>query len=390
MHNNNHKPATIGIHGRQDKSYLAATYPIYQTSTFGFEKSDDIPAIIDGETPDSYVYSRLGNPTARNVEERLALLEHAEDAILFNSGMAAITATLMANLKAGDTLVASRPVYGGTYHLITELLPRYGVKTLFLEAEQLYDLKRYAPDATVVYFETPANPTCMVLSMPNIVRAAHEVGALIIADNTFASPINQNPLDWNVDIVLHSATKYLGGHSDLIAGVVMSSHEHMTTIAEYHTIFGGNISPMVAFLLDRSLKTLKARVDLNNRNACEVAKFFLSEPKVKKVYYPGLEGTSDYNYAKRQMRGFGGMLALEFADAESAKTFVDSLQIAFNAVSLGGVETLVTIPGMSTHLHVSDEEKQIARVTPATVRFSIGLEDVSDLIADFEQALAKI
>jgi cystathionine beta-lyase/cystathionine gamma-synthase len=389
MHNG-HKPATIGIHGRKDKSYLAATYPIYQTSTFGFEKSDDIPDVIDGKTPDTYVYSRLGNPTARNVEERLALLEHAEDAMLFNSGMAAVTAALMSNLRAGDTLVASRPVYGGTYHLITEILPRYGVRTVFLEAEQLYDLKHYAPDATVVFFETPANPTCMVLSMPNIVRAAHEVGALIIADNTFASPINQNPLDWKVDIVLHSATKYLGGHSDLIAGVVMAKQQLITALSEYHTIFGGSISPMVAFLLDRSLKTLKARVDLHNKNARRIAEFFTHETKVKQVYYPGLEDSCDYEYAKRQMRGFGGMLAIELADADSAKTFVDSLEIAFNAVSLGGVETLVTIPAMSTHLHVSEEEKNVARVTPATVRLSIGLEDVSDLIADFEQALAKI
>lgn len=389
MHNE-HKPATIGIHGRIDKSYLAATYPIYQTSTFGFEKSDDIPARFNGEVPDSYVYSRVGNPTVRNVEERLALLEHAEDAILFNSGMAAITAALMSNLQAGDKLVASRPVYGGTYHLMTEILPRYGIKTIFLEAEQLYDLKHHVPDATVVFFETPANPTCMVLSMPNIVRAAHEIGALTISDNTFASPINQNPLDWNVDIVLHSATKYLGGHSDLIAGVVMGKQQHITAINEYHTIFGGNISAMVAFLLDRSLKTLKVRVDLHNQNAAQVAQFFVNEAKIKQVYYPGLEGTCDYEYAKRQMRGFGGMLAIEFADAELAKTFVDSLQIAFNAVSLGGVETLVTIPAMSTHLHVGEEEKTIARVSPATVRFSVGLEDISDLIADFEQALAKI
>ena len=389
MHNG-HKPATIGIHGRKDKSYLAATYPIYQTSTFGFEHSDDIPAVIDGETPDAYVYSRLSNPTARNVEERLARLEHAADAILFNSGMAAITATLMANLQEGDTLVASRPVYGGTYHLMMTILPRYGIKTVFLEAEQLYDLKHYAPDAAVVFFETPANPTCMVYSIPDIVQAALEIEALIVADNTFASPINQNPLDWHVDIVLHSATKYLGGHSDLIAGVVMGSQQHIDALSEYHTIFGGRISPMVAFLLDRSLKTLKVRVDAINKNAAQVARFFVNERKIKQVYYPGIEGTCDYDYAKRQMHGFGGMLAIELADAKSAKTFVDSLQIAFNAVSLGGVEALVTIPAMSTHLHVNDEEKAIARVTPATVRLSLGLEDIDDLIADFEQALAKL
>jgi cystathionine beta-lyase/cystathionine gamma-synthase len=384
------KPATIGIHGRRDKAYNAATFPIYLTSTFGFEHSEDIPAIIDGEIPDAYIYSRLGNPTVRNVEERLAMLEHAEYALLFNSGMAAVTAAVMANLEEGDLVAASRPIYGGSYHLFKEVLPRFGVKTIFLEAEQLYQLKNHAPEAKIVFFETPANPTCLVLDIQAIVAAAQEVGAMTIVDNTLASPINQNPLDWGVDIVLHSATKYLAGHSDVIAGAVMSSTENIAAIKELRMVFGGSMSPLTAFLLDRSLKTLKVRVDAHNRNAQAIAEFFASDKRVKNVYFPGLKGNVDYAIAKRQMRGFGGTMAIDLADAEAAMTFTDSLHLAFNAVSLGGVESLVTIPALSTHLHVDEEEKRIARVTPSTVRISIGIEDISDLLADFEQALAKI
>lgn len=384
------KPATIGIHGRKDKSYNAATFPIYQTSTFGFEHSEQIPGIIDGQIPDAYIYSRLGNPTVRNVEERLALLEHAEDALLFNSGMAAVTAAVLAQVEEGDLIAASRPLYGGTYHLFNHVLPRYGVKTIFLEAEQLYQLKNYAPEAKIVFFETPANPTCLVLDIEAIVAAAQEIGALTIVDNTFASPINQNPLDFGVDVVLHSATKYLGGHSDLIAGAVMSSTAHITAMMEYRMIFGGNMSPLSAFLLDRSLKTLQVRVDAHNRNAMTIAEFFASDKRVKQVYFPGLKGTTDYEIAKRQMHGFGAMMAIDLADAEAAMSFTDSLKLVFNAVSLGGVESLVTIPALSTHLHVDEEEKRIARVSPATVRISVGIEDVNDLIGDFEQALATI
>jgi cystathionine beta-lyase/cystathionine gamma-synthase len=384
------KPATIGIHGRKDKAYNAATFPVYQTSTFGFEHSEDIPATIDGAMPDAYIYSRLGNPTVRNVEERLALLEHAEDALLFNSGMAAVTTAVMSNLEAGDMIAASRPIYGGSYHLFNHVLPRYGVKTVFLKAEELYQLKNHAPEAKLVFFETPANPTCLVLDMQAIVQAAHEIGAMTIVDNTFASPINQNPLDWGVDIVLHSATKYLGGHSDMIAGAVMSSKEQIVAISELRMVFGGSLSPLTAFLLDRSLKTLQVRVDAHNRNAQLLADFFASDKRIKQLYFPGLKGTVDYEIAKRQMHGFGGMMAIDLADAESAMVFTDSLQLAFNAVSLGGVESLVTIPALSTHLHVDEEEKRIARVTPATVRISVGIEDISDLIDDFEQALAKI
>ncbi len=387
---NDLKQATLGIHGRIEEKFLPATYPIFQTSTFGFHKSEEMPAAFRGEIPDAHIYTRLTNPTVRNVEERLAPLEHAEAALLFASGMSAITAVLMGYLQQGDLLVSSRPVYGGTHHLIADMLGRWGVRTRFLDEDELYDLETHAPDASVVYIETPANPTCMVLSLPQIVEAARKVGATTVVDNTFASPINQNPLDLGVDIVVHSATKYLGGHSDVIAGAVMTSAELMEPIAENRLIFGGSSSPLEAFLLDRSLKTLHMRVQQHNENAQKVAEFFADAMKIKQVYYPGLPGTADHEKARKQMRGFGGMVALEMESAEAAITFVDSLRLGFNAVSLGGVETLVTIPALSTHSKVAPEDLAIARVTPATVRISVGVEHIDDLIADFKQALMRV
>jgi cystathionine gamma-synthase len=389
MHNQQN-PATIGIHGRTEEKYLPATYPIFQTSTFGFHTSEEMPAAFRGEVPDANIYTRLTNPTVRNVEERLAPLEHAEQALLFASGMSAITAVLMGYLRQGDLLVSSRPVYGGTHQLIANMLGRWGIRTRFLLEEELYDLETHAPDATVVFIETPANPTCMVLSLPQIVESAQKVGAVTVVDNTFASPINQNPLDLGIDIVVHSATKYLGGHSDVISGAVMTSAERMEPIAENRLIFGGSSSPLEAFLMDRSLKTLHMRVQQHNQNAQHIAEFFADAMKIKHVYYPGLPGTADHEKAKQQMHGFGGMVALEMESAEAAITFVDSLKLGFNAVSLGGVETLVTIPALSTHSKVEPEALAIARVTPATVRISVGLEHVDDLIGDFKQALMKI
>lgn len=390
MSDKNFGQATIGIHGRIEEKFLPATYPIFQTSTFGFHDSDEMLAAFQGEVPDAHIYTRLTNPTVRNVEERLAPLEGAEQALLFSSGMAAITAVLMGYLQQGDLLVSSRPVYGGTHHLIADLLPRWGIQTRFLSEDELYDLPTHAPEARMVFIETPANPTCMVLSLPQIVASAKQVGALTVVDNTFASPINQQPLSHGVDIVVHSATKYLGGHSDVIAGAVMTSAEMMEPIAENRLIFGGCGSPLEAFLLDRSLKTLHMRVQQHNQNAQQVAEFFADAMKIQQVYYPGLPGTVDHERAKEQMCGFGGMLALEMESAEAASTFVEALHLGFNAVSLGGVETLVTIPAKSTHSKVAPEELAIARVTPATVRISVGVENIEDLIADFSQALMKV
>lgn len=379
--------STTAIHGRKDEQYHSATYPIYQTSTFAVPHTEDFKRFFEEGEDDFYVYTRAHNPTVRNVEERLAKLEYAEDAVLFSSGMAAVTSAILSVVRAGDTIVSSRPVYGGTYHFLKDVAPTLGIKTVFLDAAQLYEFDTYAPEAKLVYFETPANPTVMCLDIHAVVKVAQRCGAVTMVDNTFASPINQNPILLGVDIVLHSATKYIGGHSDVIAGAVMTSKERIMAVREMLMMFGGCASPLEAFLIDRSLKTLPLRVAESNKNAMLLAEFFAAHPLVQAVHYPGLPSSPDYAIAKAQMHGFGGMLAIELPSRAAGIAFCDALEIALNAVSLGGVETLVTMPGMSTHSLVDAEELRIARLQGGTIRISAGIEDIEDLIADFEQAL---
>jgi cystathionine beta-lyase/cystathionine gamma-synthase len=382
--------STIAIHGDHDPLYRSATFPIYQTSTFGVAKTADYARFfVDGDL-EQYVYTRAANPTIRNVEKRIAALEHTDDGVLFASGMAAITSAVLAFAKAGDAVACSRPLYGGATHFLEGVAPQLGLRTAFLADEALYALDQHVPDARVVYLETPANPTIKVIDIARVVAAARRVGAITIIDNTFASPINQTPIDLGVDVVLHSTTKYLGGHSDLIGGAVVTREELIAPVREMMSVFGGCASPIEAFLLDRSLKTLKLRVDAANANAMQIAQMLADDPRVETVYYPGLPGTEDHEIARRQMHGFGGMLALEFRSDNAAATFADNLKLALNAVSLGGVETLVTVPALSTHAHVPEEENRIARVTPRTVRMSAGLEDIDDLLDDIRQALSHI
>lgn len=380
--------STGAIHGRRDTSYRSVNFPIYQTSNFGVSHSDEYQKFISDEE-EFYIYTRYSNPTIRNAEEKLARLENAERGILFSSGMAAITSTVLAFLSQGDVLVASNRLYGMTYRLFRDILPRFGIRTVFLNESELYQADRQAPEGKMVYFETPINPTTACISIPDVVAAAKRMGALTVIDNTFASPINQNPIEFGVDVVVHSATKYIGGHSDLMAGAVMASAAHVKAIREMLKAFGGCINAIDAFLLDRSLKTLKARVDIQNRSAGELARFLSEHPAVNKVYYPGLESSPGHDVARKQMKGFGGMLLMELKDLPAAKAFCDALQVALNATSLGGVETLVSIPVLTSHIRMSEEELKKADVSEGMVRISVGLEDVEDLIADFGQALKK-
>jgi len=381
-------PSTVAIHGRRDTVYRSATYPIFQTSSFGVERSDDYEKKRGQE--DFFIYSRHGNPSIRNIEEKLARLEKTDDAVFFSSGMAAITSSLLGFLNEGDVLAASRRLYGTTYRFMRDVLPRLGIEVRFLEEEALYDLPRTCPDAKIVYFETPINPTTDCVDIRRVVESARSIGAAVFMDNTFASPINQNPAELGVDVVLHSATKYLGGHSDVVAGVAASTAERCKTIAEMRRFLGGSLNPVDAFLLDRSLKTLEVRVRQHNESAQKLAEFFAAEKKVKRVLYPGLPGSESHEIARRQMRGFGGMLCIELKDLDAAKRFCDSVTVALNATSLGGVETLVTIPVLTSHAGMTPEELQTARVTPGMVRISTGLENTDDLIRDFSAALQKV
>lgn len=380
--------STQAIHGRKDPAFGSGVYPIFQTTTFSVEETREWQRYIDGDE-EFFVYTRTSNPTIRNAEEKLAHLENMEDAVLFSSGMAAITAVLLTFLKGGDTVVASRRLYGTTYLFLRDFAADYGITAHFLDDDDLYQLDQLYPGAKLVYFETPANPTASCVSIANIVRAAQNIGALTAIDNTFASPINQNPADFGVDIVIHSATKYIGGHSDLMGGVAITSRENIKHIRHTMKLLGGNTNPNIAFLIDRSLKTLKPRVETHNRNAQALAEFFDAEPSVQRVHYPGLTTSPYHDIAKAQMCGFGGMLAIELPDLTAAEIFCDSLEVALNATSLGSVETLVSIPVWSSHINMSDEELAAAQVTRGMVRISAGLEDIDDLINDFKQALSK-
>ena len=381
--------STRAIHGRKDNLYRGANFPIYTSTTFAVEKSDDYDKFI-GDEEEFYIYSRYSNPTVRNVAEKIAALENAEDAIVFSSGMAAITSAILAFAKKGDTIVALRRLYGMAYRFLRDILPGFGINVEFVDEADLYRAHMKFSNIRLYYFETPINPTTDCVSIEKTVHSARNAGALTIMDNTFASPINQNPLDFGVDVVVHSATKYIGGHSDIMAGAVASSKELMKAVRENLKAFGGCINPTDAYMLDRSLKTLAVRVEQQNRSAQRIAQFFLRQKRVLDVYYPGLPSSRSYKTAKRQMTGFGGMLCIELDSLASAKKFCDSLELGLNATSLGGVETLVSIPVLTSHIKMSPEELKSANVSEGMVRISIGLENTDDLILDFKNALAKI
>jgi len=384
--------STLAIHGDlKDKQFRSVVYPIYQTSTFAVEKSDDYQKFID-EVEDFYIYSRYGNPTVKEVEKRLALIENAEDSILFSSGMSAITTTILSYVQSGDEIISLSSIYGVTYRFFRDYLPNFGVKVKFVELENIDEIEKLITARTkLIYFETPVNPTTRIIDIEKVVKLAKRENLTTIIDNTFATPINQNPLDLGVDIVLHSATKYLSGHSDLILGCVMSSRERIERIRKFKNVFGGNPDPHQAFLLGRSLKTLELRVKRQNENALQLAEFLSSHRKVRKVFYPGLSTHPEHELAKRQMRGFGGMLSFEIdGDIERAKKFCDSLKVALNATSLGSVETLVSIPVLTSHVRMSRDELEKVGISESMVRVSVGIENIEDILWDFEQALDSI
>ena len=381
--------ATQSIHGNRDKEFRSVNYPIFQTTSFGVTKSDDYNRFINDDE-DFFIYTRYRNPTIKNVEQKLAKLENAESAVVFSSGMAAISSTIMSFVKNGDVIAAANRLYGMTFRFLRDYATKYGISIKFLSEEELYRVNTTVPDAKLVYFETPINPTTECISITRIVEAAKQIDAKTIIDNTFASPINQNPIDFGVDIVVHSATKYLGGHSDIMAGAAIGSKKDIKQIHSTLKAFGGCINPIDAYLLDRSLKTLKARVENQNSNAYKLAKFFEKEEKIEKVFYPGLKSSPSYEIAKSQMSGFGAIIAIELESLESAKILCDNLNVVLNATSLGSVETLVSIPLLTSHIKLNETELKEAGVISGMVRVSVGLEDIDDLIEDFKQALAKI
>ena len=380
--------ATRLIHG-QSAAENSLVYPIYQTVAFSVDDNEGYEDLHDYDA-DQYYYTRYSNPTLRNVEGKLAALEQGEECLLFSSGMNAITMTLLKLLQSGDTVVAARTVYGTTLHYIEEFLPNYGIQSVILNEEDLYHFDEIAPDAKIVFFETPINPRVDCIDIARVVAAAQRCGAITIIDNTFASPINQSPLELGVDISIHSLTKYIGGHADVTAGAVIASREMIEPLYEARKMLGGIPSPQDAFLIDRSLKSLHVRIQLHNENAMQLAHFFEDEAAVHEVLYPGLENSKYHEIAKSQMKGYGGMLCIDLGTLAAAKAFSENLQFIRNVPHLGAAETMVCLPALTSHARLNEEQLRAAGLSPGLVRISVGLEDIEDLIADCRRGLQAI
>lgn len=364
------------------------TTPIYETSTFVFTSAAEVQAYQAGRSS-GYLYSRYENPTVVAVEEKLAAVDGAEQSLLFSSGQAATTHALLTLLQQGDEVVCSAAIYGGTHHLITDLLPRFGIAGRFVTLEELADPARViGPRTKVVWFESPINPTLRCADVRAVAAACRAAGVTSVVDNTFACPLNQPVLSMGVDLSMQSATKYLNGHSDVTAGVLSGTRARIEPIARARRLMGSILDPQPAYALGRGLKTLPLRVARHNANALAVATALDAHPAIARVYYPGLPSHPDHDTARRQMSGFGGMVTIDVRGGqEAAFRAFDRLQVIKRAASLGGVESICSLPILTSHTGLSDEELARAGVSRGMIRLSIGLEDPQDLIEDLEQAL---
>lgn len=385
--------ATRQIHtGKVKNAAGSLCDPIYQTSTFEFESVEQGGARFAGQE-NGYIYSRLGNPTVAAVEAKMASLEGGEAAVAAASGMGAISSALWSAVTSGDNIIANETLYGCTYALLNHGMTKFGVSSKLIDLSCIDTLKQALDEHTrVVYFESPCNPTMQVLDIELIAKTAHEYNPdiLVIVDNTFATPYLQRPLALGADVVVHSATKYLNGHGDVIAGVIVGSEEYINTCRMFglKDMTGAVMSPFNAFLMARGMKTLDIRMERHCANAMRLAEFLEAHPAVDKVYYPGLESFEGYEIARRQMKLPGGMMSIELkADKDATAAALNKLRLATIAVSLGDAETLVEHPATMTHSTYSKEELAAAGISEGLVRISVGLEDPEDIIADFKAVL---
>jgi methionine-gamma-lyase len=384
--------STKAVHGGEKPDTVGAvSTPIYETSVFAFTSTKELIDVIS-EKAEGYLYTRFDNPTVRAVEGKMALLEEAEDAAAFASGMAAITTAVLTAVSKGDHVIASRGLYGGTLAFFQEVLPKFGVEVSLVDATNPGEVENAIKTNTrIVYAETPTNPTLKIVDLSGLASIARKHGITTIVDSTLATPYNLKPINLGIDVVVHSATKYLGGHNDVTAGIVCSSKEFIQNLKRNRKIFGGTLDPAAAWLLLRGLKTLALRMEKHNQNGFQIAKFLEKHPKVAKVYYPGLPSHPQHSLAKKQMRGYGGVVSFEIkGDFGKTVRFVESLKLCLLAASLGGTETLVTQPATSSHYFITPEQRQKLGVTDQLIRLALGIEDAEDIIADLKQALDKI
>jgi cystathionine beta-lyase/cystathionine gamma-synthase len=378
------------IHGGDAAVGVAAplTTPIYETSTFVFENAEEVVAYNEGRSS-KYLYSRYSNPTVASVEQKLAALDRADAAVLFSSGMGATATILMAHVSAGDEVVCAAAIYGGTLHLLHDLLARFGVIPRFVSLEALAEPERALSDRTrLLWFETPINPTLRCVDIKRIGAACKSRRVISVIDNTFASPINQQPLALGIDLAMQSATKYLNGHSDVTGGVVTGPRSLVGPIEKARRLLGTVMDPYPAYALGRGLKTLPLRMARHNANAQAVAEFLVKDSRVSCVYYPGLPSHPDHAIAARQMTGFGGMVCFDLDGRyDRAARLYDKLKVIKRAASLGGVESLISMPVLTSQWGHTDDQLREAGVTKGMLRLSVGLEDPKDLIEDLDQAL---
>ncbi len=385
--------STKSVHSGEQMCPLTGsiTTPIYQTSNFGFPDLDSLKRIFADHSK-GYFYTRYSNPTLEAIEKKLADLMGGQKALVFSSGMAALTSAILALVSSGDHIVSAFDIYGGTFNFFANVLPRYGVTVDLVETA---DARRLAdaikPNTKIIFFESPTNPLLKLMDIREVASIGKEREILTFMDNTFATPFNQKPLQMGIDLVMHSATKYLGGHSDLIGGVVAGGEELMQKVMYSRYVFGGVPDPQSAWLLMRGVKTLKVRMEAHNQNGMQVAQYLESHPHIDRVYYPGLKSHPQHDLATKQMKGFGGMVSFEIGGGNDALgQFLGKLQICQLAVSLGGIESLICPPSLTTHRRLSQSERIKAGIKDNLVRLSVGIEDAEDLIDDFEQALGAV
>ncbi len=386
---------TTAIHaGTLKNLYGTLAMPIYQTSTFIFDSAEQGGRRFALEEA-GYIYTRLGNPTTTVLENKIAVLEEGEAGVAMSSGMGAISSTLWTVLKAGDHIVTDKTLYGCTFALMNHGLTRFGVEVTFVDTSNLDEVKNAMKKNTrVVYLETPANPNLKIVDLEALSKIAHtNPNTLVIVDNTFATPYMQKPLKLGADIVVHSVTKYINGHGDVIAGLVVTNKELADQIrfVGLKDMTGAVLGPQDAYYIIRGMKTFEIRMERHCANAKKVVEFLNKHPKIEKVYYPGLETHPGYEIAKKQMKDFGAMISFELKGGfEAGKTLLNNLKLCSLAVSLGDTETLIQHPASMTHSPYTKEEREAAGITDGLVRLSVGLENVEDIIADLEQGLEKI
>lgn len=384
--------ATLAVWAGEEEYLMqgATQVPVVNSVSFGYHDVDHWRDVALGKAP-GHIYGRNTNPTVHVFEEKVRRLEGAEAATSFATGMAAISNTLFTLLSPGDRIVSVKDTYGGTNKIFIEFFPRFNIDVALCNTTDHEQIEQeIARGCTLLYLESPTNPTCKIIDIARLAQRAREAGAIVVVDNTFATPINQNPLELGADLVIHSATKFLGGHADALGGVVCGQEELVRRIYHFREINGATLHPEAAYLLLRGMKTLHLRVRQQNESAARIARYLQEHPFIEAVFYPGLETHLHHEIAKRQMRGFGGMLSFQLkGDFDTVRTFLPRLKYAHRAANLGAVETVVAPPATGSHVELTAEERAAMGIPETLVRYSVGIEEPDDLIADLEQALAS-